>query len=315
MAPQASDAVTWTDVLQGVGTAGALIFSVLVAYFAGRDARTARSELQREKKFATAGLVSAWVEVDYVPSSQGDAYERSATLHVANGAQEPVFQVTVLVAMGAPPQALGPLAAPDIIATLPPGRSFSWDISAALRAREDTLDPRAEVSFKDARQREWSRELDGTLVERTGEPVGLIPTNDLDRAFAPIGPAITTNPMAVAMAFLGAIGDDEHVDEILGLVTPGSPMEVALRADDGHALRSSLADWSLAGQARYPTPRIAYVKVLDPHPTAHVNVGGPHPVPSRILTLVNLGEDWSWSVYDFGRAVEPDWIVFPVGTL
>ena len=313
MAPQLAEAVTWTDALQGVGTAGALIFSLLVAYLSNRDARSARAELLREKKFATAGLVSAWVEVKYAPAVAGDAYERTAILYVANGAREPVFQVTVLVSVGTPHQALGPLAAPDVIATLPPGRTLSWDISVALRAREDTSDPRAEVTFRDASQREWCRELDGALVERTGEPVGLVETSNLARAFDQVGPLIASNPVAVALAFLNAVGDDG--DEILELVTPGSPMEAALLAGDAEVLRSSLVDWSLAGQARYPAPRVAYVKVLDPLPSAQVNVGGPHPVLSRVLTLVNPGDDGSWSIYEFGRAVEPDRIAFPVGTL
>lgn len=315
MAVQVSDTVTWTDILQGVGTAGALIFSVLVAFFASRDARAARAELQRQRKFASAGLVSAWVEVGYKPSPQGDAYERTATLHIANGAQEPVFQVTVLVSMGSPPQTLGPLAAPDVIPTLPPGRSFSWDISVALRAREDAADPRAEVSFRDAHQREWVRELDGRLVERTGEPVGLIPSPDADRAMAQVGPSIPTNPMAVAIAFILAVVDGNELNDILELVASGSPMEVQLRAGSYDALRDSLADWSIGGQARYPTPRIAYVKVLDPFSTGQVVTGGPHALPARILTLVNWAEDGSWTVYEFGPRVEPDWIVFPPGIL
>jgi hypothetical protein len=109
----------WWDAWQAFGTVGAVAIAMLLALYEGVRARRAEKALTSEReqrlqsdRFATAALVSAWVETQYEPAADGTHYLRRGTLYLANESNEPVFNVHVVVGVGQPVVQIGPLAVP-----------------------------------------------------------------------------------------------------------------------------------------------------------------------------------------------------------
>lgn len=311
-----STAATWQDTASAVGTLLAVGVALGVAIV--EIVRSAKASKKREKaeRLATAGLVSAWVDEQYLPNTDGSAYIRQVLVNLANGANEPVFRVTASIGVGWETRSIGPLAVPAPIPVLPAHRTLSWDITLPLRAHDDTQSPCVEMGFSDSSDRRWLRRFDGSLVETTGTTSRLVDNEDMGRAEGQIGRGDIGNPMAVAISFLNLLAEDPRdIDVLRMMLAPEAPGWADLDEMALTRLKEDLSDYGLGGYVSYPAPHVAYVKILAPAATHQVVQGGdPVTVQATIITLTYVPER-GWRVFSYGRATEADRILFPEGSL
>lgn len=319
----------WWDAWQAFGTIGAVAIALLLALYEGVRARRAEKALTAERRqrlesdrFATAALVSAWVETQYEPSPDGTHYLRRGTLHLANESNEPVFDVHVTVGIGQPITQIGPLAVPTPIPVLPPRRRRSWDISLGLLAFGGGLqipsDPVARVYFSDVQQVRWKRDFQGHLGELTGEEQDQEPSED--EGLRQLGdPSNSFNPIWTAMAFLELVRRDDPPVTASELGPYYAENATGWETLDDSAVRAfgeELADYGMAAHVWYPAPQVAYVRLVHKEDQKLLpSAAGYVKVRAQIMTLVfyaGLG----WRVFSVGSgATEPDWIEFPRGTI
>lgn len=165
----------WWDVAVAVGTVGAVIVALLLAFAERKRTTRAEEELKDERASATsrremelAAMVSAWVEITPDASADGKHYIRQATIQVENQSDRPAYNGNVCVgvrqtASGWTP--VGPLAVPLPLPVLPPHPRQSWDITLALSAcssSQATVNghPTAAISFSDPNGQRWTRDFD-----------------------------------------------------------------------------------------------------------------------------------------------------------
>jgi len=334
------DSVAWTEVVSALTSSVAVFVAVAVAVVEAVRASSARKQrdalLSEQKSWehrATARLVSAWVEEDFVPSEQGTSYVRHVVAHIINGSDQPVFQVapSVLVSPSvsedSPPLTLGPLSIPPLMAVLPPQRELVFDLTIPLlphRMENRGATPGTvglELGFTDPNDTRWVRESDGRLVESAREVGRLTESTDAERAVRQLGRGDVDNPMAVTLKFLNIILDDEleDVDALRQLKDVLAPEAEGWRGLDEnalHGLRAELHSYELGTHVSYPVPHVAYVKLLDAGVTDLSAVEGEGVVvPARIVTLTfHPGRGWRVFTYG-GGGTEPDRIWFPPGTL
>lgn len=258
----------WT----AVGTVGAVVVALLVALTQATVAiviSIRRRSLARRK---VASLVSAWLEHAYLPSKEGTYYRRSVSLRVANESDEPVFNVEVTCGIQTEDGVIrvGPLAAPRVIPVLPPRREFVYDVTMGMLgfgqfAHDSFRGLVAEVGFRDHQVAWWMRDFSGKLekVSRRSKPPLVEATDDMSIAQA--GPVEHPyNPLAVVLAIAGAVGGDEFSDrEFRELLIPHAPGWAEMSDEDLGQVRKVLMTANLALHVWYPTPRIAYVRLLD----------------------------------------------------
>lgn len=311
------DLTTWQDTATAIGTLVAVLVSVGVAMFEIARSGNANRKRQQAERIATAGLVAAWVEDEYVPNDDGTVYIRRAKVHLANEANEPVFRVTVSVGVGFKTRSIGPLSVPAPIPVLPPRRSLSWDITLPLQAHDDTESPCAEMGFTDSSNRRWLRKFDGSLVETTGKTSQLMDSGDEGGADGQIGrPADPGNPMVMAMAFLGLVEDPEiDLDLMRQVLAPEAKGWEDMDEADFASLKHDLSDFGFGGFVSYPAPHVAYVKIIPQTTSRRVVAGGDQvQVEAKIITLTYL-PGRGWRVFSYGPPTEADRILFPEGSL
>jgi hypothetical protein len=315
----------WWDAWQAFGTIGAVAIALTLALYEGVRARRAEKALASERKqrlhsdrFATATLVSAWVETRYEPSADGTHYLRRGTVHVANESNEPVFDVHVVVGVGQPVVQIGPLAVPAPIPVLPPRRHRSWDVSLGLLAYGGGLripsDPVAKMYFSDAQQVRWSRDFEGRLKEQVDGQQE--PQPNRDEGEKQLGdPSNTFNPIWTALDFLNLIRREDPpvtAPELAPFLAENATGWKGLSNSEFRDLGQSLADYGMAAHAWYPAPQVAYVRLVHEEDQEKVvSAAGYVEVRAQIITLVFYAGS-GWRVFSVGSgATEPDWIEFP----
>lgn len=302
----------WT----AVGTVGAVVVALAVALAQATVViviSIRRRTLARRK---VASLISAWIEHAYTPSTGGQYYRRTVSLHVANESDEPVFKVEVLcgIATESGTIQVGPLSAPRIIPVLPPEREFVYDVTMGMLGFGDFAHDAfrglvAEVGFRDHEGKRWERGFDGKL-EAVKKPRPAVVTEAADSlAFAQAGPIDNPyNPLGVVFAFANAASnadlDDAGFRQALAEEASGwaesSVEEIA-------AVREMLRASNIATHVWYPTPRIAYVRLLDELP------GQAGAQRAHVLTLV-WRNGTRWTLFGVGPYL-PWMIPFAPGEL
>ncbi|WP_454700064.1 hypothetical protein [Arthrobacter humicola] len=319
----------WWDAWQAFGTVGAVAIAMLLALYEGVRARRAEKALASEReqrlqsdRFATAALVSAWVETQYEPSADGTHYLRRGTLYLANESNEPVFNVHVVVGVGQPVVQIGPLAVPAPLPVLPPRRHRSWDISLGLLANGGGLqipsNPVAKIFFSDAQEVRWNRDFEGRLREQGAEQQEAKPTED--DGMRQLGdPSNSFNPIWTAMTFLNLIRREDPpvtASELAPLLAENAPGWARLDDSEVRALGHEFANYGMAAHAWYPAPQVAYVRLVHERDQDNApSVAGYVEVRAQIITLVFYA-GVGWRVFSAGAgSTEPDWIEFPTGAI
>lgn len=340
MAVLAADPLSWPDVVTALTGSVAVVVAVVVAIVEAARAHRARSDRDRiedERKSAerrsVARLITAWIERSYIPNEDGTQYNERVLAKISNESDVAVFNCSAAISLepfipeSGSVVVLGPLSIPDPIPVLPPRRELTFDLSIPLAAyRQDELGatpdvPRIALSFVDQNDVHWVREPHGELEEIvSGTGPVFIPTPD-DEVDSYLGRIDVTNPMAVVMAFLaGVTGEDLDEDEAFELVsaTLAPEAEGWKNFTPLHLveIRKELKDFGVGSHVMYPTPHVAYVKILDQETTQIVAKRGANTViPVRMVTLI-YHPDRGWRIFAYGGGgTSPDRIYFPGGTL
>jgi hypothetical protein len=317
----------WWDTWQAFGTVGATIVALALGFagsIRGRKAqaglKTERAERFEAERLATASLVSAWIESEYVYLNDGRQYRRQDVLFVANESNEPVFDAHLLVGTGIPPVQVGPLAAPETIPVLPARSKRSWDISHGMLAHlgpyQFPASPVASVDFADSRDVRWKRSFDGRLKEITSEQ----PPTQLteDEGQRQLGDRNFFNPIWVAITFLNMLRDEEKpvTTAALSPLFAEYAQGLAEVSDaDWREMAKSLNDYCTATHVWYPAPQVAYVRLVPAQTGVYDVHIGTQVEGVQFLTLVFYAGT-GWRIFSIGgRAAAPDWILFPSGAI
>ncbi|MCQ9385880.1 hypothetical protein NQ038_02150 [Brevibacterium sp. 50QC2O2] len=302
----------WTT----IGTVGAVVVALVVALC---QATVAIVISVRRRIFArrkVASLVSAWLEHSYSPSADGDYYQRSVYLHLANESDEPVFkaEVTCGIETGDGVIRLGPLSAPRVIPVLPPKREFVYDVTMGMLgfgefAHDAFRGLVAEVVFSDHEGGRWRREFDGKLEKVKGPIAAAMVEAEDEFSLAQAGPVENPyNPLAIVFAFTTVANDESIADQQFHeyLVDQAVGWNETPE-DELLEIRKILRTANLALHVWYPTPRIAYVRLLDDRDTRCGARG------ATVLTLVwRNGVGWTF----FGMGPYLPWSIgFEAGEL
>lgn len=317
----------WWEAFSAVGTVLAVVVSLTLAWMEGRRARRAEMALEKERaahaisvRRATASLVAAWAENEYLVAADGTHYDRTVTVHVANASAEPVFNVHVAVGVENPPVQIGPLSVPVPIPVLAAGQSRAWDVTSGILARSEPYgvgaipaDPVAKILFTDAQGVRWERQFDGTLSEASG-PARLFDP-DPEAATRQIGDVSNPlNPMGVALAFLDELRSERpSIRSARQWLAPTAAAWKDVSDKDLATIGKDLDGYGLAAHVWYPVRRVAYVRLVRDDVAAESTPTGPGPVdvPMQIITLVFLAGA-GWRVFSIGGlGTGPDWIQFP----
>lgn len=321
----------WWDALSAIGTVLAVVAALGLAWAEGSRAKRAELALGQERsaaataaRRATASLVAAWAENSYVPSADGSHYQRFVRVHLSNASAEPVFDVHLVLGAEVPPVQLGPLSVPTPIPVLAAGHERSWDVTAGFLARSEPYglvptDPVARVWFTDANGVRWLRDFDGTLADTEGPAAGQLFETDADEGARQIGDIESPwNPLNVALLFFHIVtGEAPTASLIQPLVAPTARAWSSIGDAELASIGGTFREFGLASHVWYPTPRVAYVRLVreDAQSTAAPAKAGFVGLPMQIMTLVFLA-DVGWRVFSVGpAATAPDWIEFPKGEL
>ena len=319
----------WWDALSAIGTVGAVVVALLLAWFERRRARRSERELEVQRRGqlevgrrAVAEMVSAWVEITMVSSSTGDHYVRRATLHVDNQSNEPVYNASVCV--GIPGEAqdwipVGALAAPLPLPVVAARSGQTWDITLPLMACSSDIGglsqhASAALAFSDPSGQRWVRSFDGHLRRSSEGDASLF---DLDPSHGELQMGDVENlfnPVPLVVAFLAGISSPKREDQELAksLLDPEEDAWARMTPNEWVELSRRLASLGVAAHVQYPAPRVAYVKALTDEAANTRRQGGAGyvTVPVQVFTLrfiKNLG----WRIFAIGAAVRADAIHFP----
>lgn len=308
----------WWDAWQAIGTIAAVFAAVALASIDGFRLRRARKSSSESERRATASLVSAWVETTYERSSDRRNYIRRDVLHVANESNAPVFGVDIAVAIGEPLVRVGPLAAYQPLAVLPPRHRRNWDISLGLLAYGGGLqipaEAVAEVSFTDANDLSWHRDFYGTLFESANMPRPR-PLSEQEKVAQLGTPSNPFNPRLVAMEFFDLLQAEDGsptVEAIQHLLAPDAAGWETFTDEDLAGLCEEVADFGLASHVWYPAPQVAYIRLVHEQDQAKFSSPGMRiQIEVKLMTLVYTSEH-GWRVFSVGGgATSSDWIRFP----
>ena len=324
---------TWWDALSALGTVGAVVLALGLAFAENARARRAEKHLVRERadqrlslEESAAGRGSAWGEGTPVPSADGTHYERHAVVHVANESNRPAYNANVCVGIQNEPgrwTPVGPLAVPLPLPVLAPRSRQTWDITLPLLACSMDLgnfvsNPTASIAFSDASGQRWTRDFDLALTRQSGSgdaalfaidhPYGEEQVGQIDNPF---------NPISVVVVFLHAIGREEGPDLGLAksLLDPAAAGWARMTDDEWNDAAERWADLGVAAHVHYPAPRIAYVKALtDDAADQRVDRPGYVEVPMTLFTLRFI-RGVGWRIFSIGWATRADMIAFPEADL
>ncbi|BAU94329.1 hypothetical protein N24_0067 [Corynebacterium suranareeae] len=309
--------VPWTDTFQALGTVGAVAVALGIAVVDFFQNTRERRALEAEAKNKTAGLVSAWVETTYEPAPSGKRYDKISHLFISNESDEPVFDVSVDVALENPFRQIGPLSVPVPVPTLPPRRERKFDISSGLLAHDSGNDgknihlnePQARISFTDPRGIRWHRNYSGVLSQDSGKLV------DTSQAFSKempeqIGVSSFINPMSVTLLLLSVAGSTSpDIGTFKKLLDPNASGWNNVSDERLRELVVSLREYSVPAHVWYRTPRVAYVRLIDPSTLPEkMSEDDGVPIKVELLTFV-FRKSTGWLLFSFGYT-PPEWIEF-----
>lgn len=313
----------WWEAFAAIGTVGAVVVSLLLAW--GQRARANRAEkaLDSERKETAASfrrgiasLVTASVEEKFVPAADGRHYVRTVTAHLSNESPEPVFDIHMVFGVNQPPVNVGPLAVPVPVVVMPARQRRSWDVTTGFLAHSGgvgaiPIEPTASLSFSDSLGQRWRRNFEGILtleeVVAKKEITARLEEEDIAQLGAPDS---YFNPILVATAFSELLMTSVNPKDFRDIIASTAS---GWADPDGIAeVQTDLKQYVLASHVWYPAPRIAYVRLIHADDVARLRQSsGYQEVRMMILTLVWL-VDKGWRVFSAGpAATEPDWIQFP----
>ena len=289
--------VTWElwTVLTAMGTIGATLVALALALGGWLDSRA-----------AAAKVVAAWVTDEYRPREDGLSYRRTTRVHIANEANEPVFNAKVSVHVGRDETPLGPLSVPAPISVLPPRRELVFDISIPLLAHLDTWSPKATLYFTDPQGRRWLRLSNGELrnVSRQRTFWSKSSRGVDERQLGDMTSVL--NPMMVALAGLRDPGTTP--EELVMLLAPEARGWVELNWDQ---LRSELQRYQPTSMVDYPAERIARIKLSGDATLEGRQVEGEGlELTDYMFMTLTLNPEQGWRVLSVGEHVPPDAICF-----
>jgi hypothetical protein len=286
------------DVFTAVGTVGATLAAIWLAYRGIRRERT-----------AVAGLVSSWITDDFRPDAATQSYTRLVVAHIANESSEPVFDAHAVVFLGVENRVnLGPLSIPPL-PVLAQKREQVFDLSTPLLAHDNTWTPRIELSFTDSRGRRWLRDVDGKLSDITSQNPHWVEGSGDERQLGRMGDV--RNPMALALAFLAALqATPLKKDDLMATLAPEATWWGSVDWESLSVEFSSLRPTSMVD---YPAPYIARVKLAAEELEGKAVAGERMSIQVKILTLT-FAPSRGWRVWGIGMPVSPEEIQFPPGT-
>lgn len=292
--PASTDYDLWT----AIGTVSAVVVALSVALVQAALALVLSIKRRRLARRKVASLISAWVEHANTPSPSGKFYRRTVSLRLANESDEPVFKVEVLCGIATEHGTiqLGPLSAPRIIPVLPPKREFSYDVTMGMLGFGDFAHDTfrglvAEVGFRDHEGKRWERGFDGNLAIVKKPRAAVVTEVEDDLTVAQAGPVDSPyNPLGTVFHFANAASntavDDAQFRKLLA--SEASGWDKTSEADIV-AVRDLLRTANVASHVWYPTPRIAYIRLLDELPDDASSQS------AHILTLVwPNGKGWTF---------------------
>lgn len=288
----------WT----AIGTLSSALLALTIALTQAGVAIYSGIKRKNTERLKTASLIFAWIEHRYEPNSTGEYYRRSVILHLANESDEPVFNVSAVCGVshqGTYVQ-LGPLAAPTRIPALPAKREFTYDVTTGFLAfgtlSHDSLNGLvARVSFNDHQGNFWNRSFDGQLTkQKSSQNLRIEEANNVDQ-LSQVGDIESPyNPLSYILMLSNLAADERLSDsDFRSLLSKDAPGWKEANIADIRQLRTLLTTKDLALHVKYPTPRIAYVRLIDGPP------GNEMQVQAHILTLV-WGESNRWTLFGVG---------------
>nr|WP_278745976.1 hypothetical protein [Bifidobacterium catenulatum] len=291
----------WTC-LEAIGTIGATI----VALF-GLNLKEAR-----EKRWAVAKMVSSWISEDSKPNADGTAYVRTATIHVNNESDEPVYDVTVNTTLDNGKHWLGPLSAPDLIPVLPAHRELQFDITIPMLGYRHMDTPQVACTFVDPNGRVWERNIDGKLRDCSKEKPHWVDQQDDElpvkgEDFTPF------NSMAVCLMFLNTLNKDPHGEAMRALI---SPQATGWEKVDWDELKRDYGNCVPTSNVRFPAPHVAVILlVADGSLQGKKAEGRGMTINAAAAVTLTFSQEQGWRVFGIGDRVLPEDILFPEGTL
>lgn len=331
----------WTDTLSALASSGALLVSVAVAVIesvrssrARKERDTVLREQKKNERRAVASRITAWIEQTYEPSTDGSHYLERVIAHISNESDVSVYQVFPTVSLhpyipgSAPSVDLGPLSMPETIAVLPPKREWIADLSDALivhrqEERGAVPDiPMIDISFMDANGVRWQRDADGELLDVQDIETSIFKKVDDELGARQIGRIDPGNPLAVVFAFITALtseelSSNEALEVVKSTLAPEAPGWEGLDESRLPELRELVAGGNIGSHVRYPTPFVAYVKLLgDEALDIKAPPGGRAVVPMAGIVTLTFNHERGWRIFTCGGGgTPPDRILFPRGTL
>lgn len=285
--------------LTAVGTVGATTVAVILSV----------QSWVREKN-STARLVTAWISDSYLPRNDGDSYIRTVKLHIANEANEPVFDGTPNVQLPEAGASLGPLSVPSPLSVIPPRRELVFDISIPLLAHPNSWRPVVTLSFTDPHGKRWKRQSNGDLSNITKRKSRWSTSNQSFNQ-AELGDISTLNPMMCAIGFLNALRNPQRTDDSMQpFLAPLATGWTSLNWDD---LNNELENYQPTSMVSYPAPRIARIKLSGDTALEGKTVEGDGvglQLENYLFLTLTLDPKNGWGVFGVGGTVQPNQIFF-----
>ncbi|MEE1324650.1 MAG: hypothetical protein U0K19_03515 [Bifidobacteriaceae bacterium] len=298
------------DIASTISTIAATIIALVMGVYA----------IKRDST-ETARFVSCWVTTRYSPNEEGTQYNKSTTVYIANNGNEPVFQADLNISIGSWKRIpLGPLAAELPISVIPPQTTLPYDITIPLLGYDDPSDPRASLIFTDANGKHWIRKENGELQNITKSKSKFTPFVEEDQLAdltirLPERKTKDLNPLQIALKFMLAIKDaDENgnYDNILQYTSPIFKDNTS--EEDLTFICNEYCNYNVVSNINYPTPFVAYAKIIEDPALANTVATGPMTAEATILTL-SLTPQEGWRIVGIGYPIDPSRIVFPPHTL
>lgn len=319
----------WWEAATAIGTVGAVIVALLLAWRESRRARRAEKALAAEQtrqraalEEAQSSMVSAWVEIEPAASSEGTHYERRATVHVANESDRPVYNANVCIGVQNDTDRwtpVGPLAVPLPLPVLASRSRQSWDITlpllaCSIEAGNFMSGPTAAIAFTGPSGQRWTRNFDLALTRQSKEGEAALFAVDPEHGEEQMGQIENGfNPVTTVLLFLNALRREEGPDwELLSaLLDPSAKGWKKMTEEQWAEVVEPWSELGIAAHVHYPAPRIAYVKTLtDEAADQRLEGAGYVKVPMTIFTL-RFVRGSGWKVFSVGGPTSVDMIEFP----